>query len=131
MNLDEFVAKHGFPRTPAGDRMRADLETLPKEEIPRDHSCSCHVKNAGPCMVCKEIGCEVWDFNEVAITPLSETDPEFPHGGIMIDSIYVPPIGFYGFKNLGEKVWGPLCIGVEGCEARALAHHNGCPEQKE
>jgi hypothetical protein len=31
------------------------------------HSCSCHVKNQGPCEVCKGIGCEVWNFNQVAM----------------------------------------------------------------
>lgn len=28
-------------------------------------------------------------------------------GGMYIDGLYVPPIGFYGFRKLGEWVWGP------------------------
>jgi hypothetical protein len=31
------------------------------------HSCSCHVRNQGPCDICKVLGCEVWDFNQVAV----------------------------------------------------------------
>lgn len=33
------------------------------------HSCSCHAKNQGPCELCKQMGCEVWDFNQVAMSP--------------------------------------------------------------
>lgn len=28
-------------------------------------------------------------------------------GGMFIDGLYVPPIGFFGIRNLGENVWGP------------------------
>lgn len=31
------------------------------------HSCSCHVKGEGPCIVCQKLGCEVFDFNRVAM----------------------------------------------------------------
>lgn len=26
---------------------------------------------------------------------------------MIIDGLYVPPIGFFGFPHLGEDVWGP------------------------
>lgn len=29
-----------------------------------------------------------------------------PAEGMMIDGMYVPPIGLYGIRNFGEKVWG-------------------------
>lgn len=32
-----------------------------------DHSCSCHARDRGPCVICKELGCEVWDFNQYAL----------------------------------------------------------------
>lgn len=42
------------------------------EKIPTDHSCSCHIRNQGPCPICKELGCEVaWDFNQIALWPVS------------------------------------------------------------
>jgi hypothetical protein len=28
-------------------------------------------------------------------------------GGMFIDGLYIPPHGFYGFRHLGEDVWGP------------------------
>lgn len=28
MNESEFLAKHGFPGTPSGDRMKADLKSV-------------------------------------------------------------------------------------------------------
>lgn len=39
------------------------------------HSCSCHAQTKGPCLLCKELGCVVWDFNQV---PLFEMDPIVP-----------------------------------------------------
>lgn len=36
------------------------------DEKPIDHTCSCHARNQGPCIVCKDLGCEVWDFNDYA-----------------------------------------------------------------
>lgn len=35
----------------------------------QNHSCSCHARNRGPCDICRALGCEVWDFNQYAITP--------------------------------------------------------------
>lgn len=28
------------------------------KENPIDHSCSCHVRNQGPCLTCRDLGCE-------------------------------------------------------------------------
>lgn len=35
MTPEEFIAKHGFPGTPAGDRMRDDLDLVIKTEKKR------------------------------------------------------------------------------------------------
>lgn len=40
------------------------LEAIKYEDL-KNHSCSCHARNAGPCDICKVLGCEVWDFNQV------------------------------------------------------------------
>lgn len=32
---------------------------------------------------------------------------ELEHDGMMIDGLYIPPVGFFGFRHLGEDVWGP------------------------
>lgn len=50
------------------DEEWAELQKLEAEDpdlSPVTHSCSCHARNAGPCDICKALGCEVWDFNEV------------------------------------------------------------------
>lgn len=100
-----------------------------------DHSCSCHAQNRGPCLICRELGCQVWDFNEVAV-PKSELwqhrydEPLFTldeQQGIMIENLFVPPVGLYGFRKLGENVWGPLCTYEEGCAAKR--HSFYCPEE--
>lgn len=36
-----------------------------------------------------------------------KNDLGLEHGGIMVAGLYVPPIGMYGFRHLGENVWGP------------------------
>lgn len=38
------------------------------------HSCSCHMRTQGPCDVCKTLGCEVFDFNEVALFDPPQAD---------------------------------------------------------
>ena len=43
-------------------KLESEDQTISKET----HSCSCHGRGQGPCDVCKELGCEVWDFNQVA-----------------------------------------------------------------
>lgn len=45
-----------------------------------NHSCSCHTKEWGPCTVCRTLGCEVWDFNQVRW--LRETDSVIYHDDI-------------------------------------------------
>lgn len=42
------------------------LEDEPLTISKETHSCSCHAQEAGPCGVCKELGCKVWDFNKIA-----------------------------------------------------------------
>lgn len=32
-----------------------------------NHSCSCHTQGAGPCGICESLGCQVWDFNHIAV----------------------------------------------------------------
>lgn len=64
------------------DEEWAKLQELEAESLAISsvtHSCSCHVKNQGPCVICKEIGCEVWDFNQVATLP-DDRQPRFDVG---------------------------------------------------
>lgn len=64
------------------DEEWAELKKLEREPLVISavtHSCSCHAKNAGPCGICKELGCEVWDFNEVATLP-ADRRPRFNIG---------------------------------------------------
>lgn len=54
------------------DEEWAELQKLENESLSvsaETHSCSCHPKNAGPCPICKELGCEVWDFNQAVVMP--------------------------------------------------------------
>lgn len=44
------------------------LEAIKYKDL-ANHSCSCHARNAGACDICKVLGCEVWDFNQVAMLP--------------------------------------------------------------
>ena len=56
---------------------------------PETHSCSCHVRYAGSCDVCKAIGCKVFDFNQVAL-PQFDTGPD--HASFFIEPPH-PEVG--------------------------------------
>lgn len=77
----------------------ADFDEAWRTEEPRrpnspppNHSCSCHVKNAGACPICKELGCEVWDFNQVAVFGDDEPKPEKPEGDDPRSGHKIPPL---------------------------------------
>jgi hypothetical protein len=64
-----------------------------------NHVCSCHAKQWGPCTVCRQLGCEVWNYNPVAQSPPLPADhmgPEFNHGfhyeSIFIQDSTEPPV---------------------------------------
>jgi hypothetical protein len=42
-------------------------EVLCEQTAIATHYCTCHAKTQGPCGVCTQMGCQVWDFNQVAM----------------------------------------------------------------
>lgn len=55
-----------------------ELEAEPLVVSAETHNCSCHAKNQGPCPICKELGCEVWDFNTAAWAPICNGEKSCP-----------------------------------------------------
>lgn len=46
-----------------------ELEAEPLDISAATHNCYCHSIDVGPCSICKELGCQVWDFDGVALLP--------------------------------------------------------------
>lgn len=69
MNYDFGVVMAGVLMNNALEALDLGLVLRPAQPAVT-HSCSCHVKTEGPCVVCKAMACEVWDFNQVAIHPV-------------------------------------------------------------
>lgn len=67
--LEDFERSSRFDSPNFTDEEWAKLKELEAEDPKLDtsHSCSCHTQRKGPCDVCKDLGCLVWDFNEVRI----------------------------------------------------------------
>lgn len=112
-----FLGDHNrssWPDSPQfTDEEWAALEELNKVNYEKEfvtHSCSCHARNAGPCDVCKVLGCEVWDFNQVAqpIGRVLETR--------MTDAGFEADVEFF-------------CTGEKDC--RGTTHANDCPKWEE
>lgn len=54
------------------------------------HSCSCHDRTEGPCRLCKSLGCEVWDFNQVAGLVEETENPYYEDWLDASDSVFEP-----------------------------------------
>lgn len=106
-----FLAfKGGWEDSPEfTDEEWAELQKLEAEPLAisaATHSCSCHVKNAGPCPICKELGCVVWDFNYVA-QPEIEANTITAH---ILKSDPLPNSSFIGVEFVQEPKKGcPSC----------------------
>lgn len=81
------------------------LEDEPLAVSAETHSCSCHPKNQGPCGICKELGCEVWDFNEYPKPLIEQYDIGVDRATIFVDNVELHGISLDPYPNaFGESI---------------------------